>query len=37
MNMDGPEQDKVYWTIWGVMVAVITIIIIVAIILSQPA
>jgi hypothetical protein len=34
MNMDGPEQDKVYWTIWGAMVAVITVAIIVGVVIA---
>jgi len=34
MNLDGPEQDKVYWTIWSIMVAIITIAIVVGVVIA---
>lgn len=30
----GPEQDKTYWTAWGIVVAIVTIGIIIGIIVS---
>jgi len=34
MNLDGPEQDKVFWITWGAMVAVITIAIVVGVVVA---
>lgn len=34
MNVEGPEQDKVYWTVWSIMVAIITVIIIVGVVIA---
>jgi hypothetical protein len=34
VNIYGPEQDKTYWTAWGIVVGIITVATVIAIIFA---